>query len=250
MTSEAEAAPPAGPGTRTPVARSLRRDYLDGGGWHKVDGWLYLKALRLTDFIDQCQDSLNIKGNIGEIGLYFGKYFIFLYLVARENEKVVGVDLFEDVAWEEKFHANLADWRHAGNTPVIVKRNSLEVTADDLLAWAGGPYRLFSVDGGHAMDVALHDLRQANAVLAEGGVIMVDDYFDPKFPGVSEAVSRFFLLSGEARVVPFLITGNKLFLATTAHGALYREAIRIAIDSEHEDIWEARMFDHPVTIIL
>jgi hypothetical protein len=34
-------------------AQALRHDYLDGGGWETIDGWLYLKALRLTDFIDQ-----------------------------------------------------------------------------------------------------------------------------------------------------------------------------------------------------
>ena len=42
------------------------------------------------------------------------------------------------------------------------------------------------------MEVALHDLRLAHSVKAEGGVVMVDDYFDPKFLGVSEAVNRFF----------------------------------------------------------
>ena len=60
-----------------------------------IDGRLYLKALRVTNFIDQCQDALSINGNIGEIGLYFGKSFILLYLSARKEEKVIGVDLFE-----------------------------------------------------------------------------------------------------------------------------------------------------------
>jgi hypothetical protein len=72
---------------RWPDAQALRHDYLDGGGWETIDGWLYLKALRLTDFIDQCQDTLNISGNIGEIGIYFGKYFISLYLSTRREKK-------------------------------------------------------------------------------------------------------------------------------------------------------------------
>lgn len=236
---------------RWPDAQALRQDYLDGGGWETVDGWLYLKALRLTDFLDQCQDVLSIKGNIGEIGLYFGKYFFLLYLSARKEEKVIGVDLFEFPEWEQKFHTGLARWKHAGTEPFIVKRNSLEVTADQLLGWAGGPYRLFSVDGGHSMEVALHDLRLANTVLAEGGVVMVDDYFDPKFPGVSEAVNRLFLLHrDELRVAPFLITGNKLFLATTAYANLYREAIHTAIDKDNEEVWDAELFGHTVTTLL
>jgi hypothetical protein len=143
-------------------------------------------------------------------------------------------------------------WKHGGTEPLIVKRNSLEVTAEHLLEWAGGPYRLFSVDGGHPLEVALHDLRLTNAVMAEGGVIMVDDYFDPKFPGVSEAVNRFFLIYGnEVRVEPFLITGNKLFLATKEYGKLYREAIDAAIDKKYlEEMWDAELFSSKVTTIL
>ena len=232
-------------------AQTLRQDYLDGGGWETIDGWLYLKALRLTDFIDQCQDALSINGNIGEIGLYFGKYFILLYLIARKEEKVIGIDLFEFPEWEEEFHTGMSRWKHEANKPLIVKRNSLEVTADHLLEWAGGPYRLFSVDGGHSMEVALHDLRLANSVMAEGGVVMVDDYFDPKFPGVSEAVNRFFLMYGdEVRVEPFLITGNKLFLATTEYGKLYREAINTAIDLDAEEVWDAELFGYVVATLL
>ena len=150
-----------------------------------IDGRLYLKALRVTNFIDQCQDALSINGNIGEINIYFGKYFIVLYLSERKIDKVLSIYLFE-------FHNGMSRRKHEGNEPLIVKRNSLEVTADHLLEWAGGPYCQFSVDGGHSMEVALHDLRLAHSVMAEGGVVMADDYFDPKSPGVSEAVNRFF----------------------------------------------------------
>jgi hypothetical protein len=142
-------------------------------------------------------------------------------------------------------------WKHGGTEPLIVKRNSLEGTAEHLLECAGGPYRLFRVDGEHSLEVALHELRLANAVMAEGGVIMVDDYFDPKFPGVSEAVNPFFLLyRNEVRVEPFLITGNKLFLVTKEYENLYREAIDAAIDKNLEEVWDAELFGPKETTIL
>ena len=236
---------------RNAKAESKRQEYLDGGGWEKIDGWLYLKALRITDFIDQCQDHSGVKGNIGEIGLYFGKYFIFLYLLARNKESVIGLDLFENTAWRDNFNNNLDDWRYPENEPVIVRTNSLHVAASDLLGWAGGPFRLFSVDGGHSMKVALHDLELANAVLANGGVVMLDDYFDPKFPGVSEALNRFFLQQGEeCRLVPFFITGNKLFLSTAGYNDLYRDAIHSAIDSNVEELWSTEFLGSTVTTLI
>jgi hypothetical protein len=50
--------------------------------WMAVDGkpstaGCIKKALRLTDFIDQRQDTLNINGNISEIGIFWKLlYFI------------------------------------------------------------------------------------------------------------------------------------------------------------------------------
>ncbi|PPR58926.1 MAG: hypothetical protein CFH10_01949 [Alphaproteobacteria bacterium MarineAlpha4_Bin2] len=236
---------------RSANRETLRKAYIDDGGWEKVEGWLYLKALRLTDFIDKCHDNLGIKGNIGEIGLYFGKYFLFLCLINRLNERVVGVDLFENTEWEERFHKNLSAWRSDGEQPMIVRRNSLELTPKELLEWGGGPYRLFSVDGGHSVEVALNDLELAHEVLVDGGVVMVDDYFDPKFPGVSEAVNRLYLMPSEPpKTEPFLITGNKLFLSTRGYGELYRNAIRKAVDEEEVEVWDAEMFGHKVITIL
>ena len=48
---------------------------------------------------------------------------------------------------------------------------------------------MFSVDGGHSTDVALHDLRLANEVLVDGGIIMLDDYFDPSHDQNKRALS-------------------------------------------------------------
>ena len=110
---------------------------------------------------------------------------------------------------------------------------------------------MFSVDGGHSCEVTLNDLRLAHEVMADGGSIMVDDYFDPQFPGVSEAVNRFYLLSENHRdTVPFLITGNNLFVSTSGHGERYREAIRTAVDEDEVEVWDAEMFGHRVTVIL
>ncbi|MEE2688075.1 MAG: class I SAM-dependent methyltransferase [Pseudomonadota bacterium] len=236
---------------RSENREGLRQAYIDGGGWETIDGWLYLKALRFTDFIDKCQDHLGVLGNIGEIGLYFGKYFLFLNLIKRVNDKVIGIDLFENPEWENRFHENLLAWQSDGEQPIIVRRNSIDLTPNELLDWAGGSYRLFSVDGGHSSEVVLNDLQLVHEVLADGGVIMVDDYFDPKFPGVSEAVNRLYLLSKiSPKTEPFLITGNKLFLSTLGYGELYQNAIRKAINEEEVEVWNAEMFGHRVVIIL
>ena len=54
----------------------------------------------------------------------------------------------------------------------------------------------------------------------------------------------------EVRVEPFLITGNKLFLATTEYAKLYREAINTAIDLDAEEVWDAELFGYVVATLL
>lgn len=233
-----------------PEAEARRDEYLDGGGWEQIDGWLYIKALRLIDFFDKCQDALEVRGHIGEIGLYFGKLFIFLYLMAREGENVVGVDLFPKEEWEKTFHRNMTRYAYPEKQPIIVKSDSLEVTAEQLLDLAGGPYRMFSVDGGHKMEHALNDLRLANAVLSEGGIVLLDDYFDPSFPGVSEATNRFFLEDDGVRIAPFLICGNKVFLSTKGQAQAYREAALSTLNPDEVEITEAVFHGETVSTVL
>ena len=37
-------------GIRSKKREALRQAYIDDGGWEKIEGWLHLKALRLTDY--------------------------------------------------------------------------------------------------------------------------------------------------------------------------------------------------------
>ena len=222
--------------------------YIEGGAWQDVEGWLYPNAMQLIEYIDRCQDKMDVRGNLGEIGLFHGKLFIFLYLLARREENVVGVDLFVEDNWDT-FHKNLEPYIYPGKDPVIVKSDSVELTADAFIDLAGGPYRILSVDGGHLVDEVLHDLRVANAVLAEGGVLLLDDYFDPRWHGVSEATNRFYLGDDDIRIAPFLYAGNKTFFATTPHHRAYREAVEDAIDMTSDEVRTTSFHGEDVIVI-
>ena len=45
---------------RSERREALRQAYIEDGSWEKIDGWLYLKALRLTDYIDQLQGQFGV----------------------------------------------------------------------------------------------------------------------------------------------------------------------------------------------
>jgi hypothetical protein len=53
----------------------------------------------------------------------------------------------------------------------------------------------------------------ANEVTCEGGIIIVDDYFDSGFPAVSEATINF--INQNDSLIPFLIIDEKVFFTNS-----------------------------------
>jgi hypothetical protein len=240
-----------------PVAEAERQRRLDAylaRGLHQVEGWLDPFSARAVATIGLEQRRLGLAGAVGEIGVHHGRLFILLYLLSTPSERAFAVDVFGDQAQnvdgsgrgsESTFIRNLL--RHAGG------RERVEIFACDSNALSAseietrvGRCRLISVDGGHTAETTENDLRLADALLVEGGVCILDDYFNPMWPDVSSGAARY-LLSPGCRLHPFLITPNKLFLqAGKAHAETYVAAVASAFPWRRSG--ENRMFGCKVAI--
>jgi hypothetical protein len=206
------------------VARYIHR------GKFYVEGWLHTEAAVVVVALSECQRALDVDGGVAEIGVHHGKLFILLYLLSREPEQAVAIDLFGDQHLNidqsgsgdiARFRRNLE--RHADITRLVVHQgNSLELAAADLVRLAGGKLRIVSVDGGHTAGIAAHDLAAADAALAEGGIIVVDDVFNEQWPGVGDGIHRYFLQ--RRNLVPFAIGANKTYFCRPSHRDAYRAA--------------------------
>jgi hypothetical protein len=207
------------------------------GHYRKVSGWLASDTITHILKLDETQRELGITGHVGEIGVHHGKLFILLYLLARTDEKAVAIDLFEaqhlnvDKSGQGDlgiFSKNLETYAGETSKLKLISGDSTTLGAGDVMAAAGGPLRLFSIDGGHTRDIVRHDLTTAAGALREGGIVILDDYFNPEFPGVSEGANRYFLSdNGQAglKLVPFLIGSNKVYLTTGNHAERYMDAV-------------------------
>ena len=238
-------------------SREVLKNRYIGGESQKIEGWFYPQAVQALVLIDKFQRAAGIEGHIGEIGLYHGKSFILLYLLARDSEKCVGIDVFLDEEFKTSFFANMGRYEVPGSPPRIEKMDSVDLTSRQLIDWVNGFYRLFSIDGGHQMEMALGDLERVAPVLAEGGVIAYDDYFDPQFPGVSEALNRFLLGPAGVGIAPFFIAGGKVFLTTAgAHELLYKAfetVFEVPLEEskkDHEGIYRRDFHGWPVFVLI
>ena len=214
------------------IERALRR-YVSRG-YRRVDGWLDRDAVRIIRDVAAIQDDQGVEGSVAEIGIHHGKLFILLHLLASPGGKGYAFDLFDMQAENtdrsgrgdlERFERNLDRHGCPRDEIEVHAVNSLELTVEDVSRQISPPVRLFSVDGGHSAENTSHDLSLAAAVMCEGGVVIVDDYFKEDWPGVSEGVMRFLIARSDA-LFPFVIGGNKILLTGDRDRAEgYRQAL-------------------------
>lgn len=207
------------------------------------------------DAVGRGQVEQGIGGDLAEIGVHHGKLYFILALLRQAEEKALGIDLFEDDALNDGIHSgrDTAVFRHAERLGIalsdgeIWKTDSLAITSEVLRARTGG-VRLFSVDGGHGYTNVANDLRLADDVLTDAGVIMIHDFFGVGWPDVSVAAIHV-LTERRERLQPFLITPYKLFVARPAMVERYRAMVASAPQLATMQRSERTMFDVPVTLV-
>ena len=241
-----------------PQETSLIDHYIKNG-IEKVEGWLYPDVVSVITNIVQAQNKFNIKGHIGEIGVHHGKLFILLYLLSRQSEKALAVDIFDkqhlniDKSGKgdlDKFLNNLEYFAKDKHKLRIIAEDSTQISSNDIKKAVGGELRLFSVDGGHTPGIARNDLRIASKSICEGGVIILDDYFNGLFPGVSEGTNQFFLYDNDNGIVPFAIAthnANKVFMTSSSYADKYIEyLLECNIPNLGSDSRQTEFFGHRV----
>ncbi|MFZ5784168.1 MAG: class I SAM-dependent methyltransferase [Pseudomonadota bacterium] len=196
-----------------------------------VDGWLRKEAARTIVALDARQRSLAVEGGVLEIGVHHGKLFILLYLLCRPPYKAVAIDLFEDqhLNVDQSGNGDLARLkrnleRHADRARLVLHQgSSTELSAEDLVRLGEARPRLVSVDGGHTAEIAAHDLATASEAIVEGGIIVVDDVFNERWPGVVDGVHRFFARRPD--LVPFAIGANKTYFCRPSYRDIYYDTV-------------------------
>lgn len=228
--------------------------YIDGQ-IEAVAGYFGHAEAMVIDAIGRGQVEQGISGNLAEIGVHHGKLFFILALLRQAGERALAIDLFEDDALNTGIHANrdTAFFDNRAKLGIdlddgeVWKVDSLSITPEQLHARIGD-VRMISVDGGHRYADVANDLRLAEAVLADDGVMMIHDFFGIGWPDVSVAAIHF-LTEQRERLQPFLITQYKLFVARPAMVDRYRAMVAGHLRFRTAQLSERDMFDRPITLL-
>lgn len=191
--------------------------------------------------------------SVVEIGVYQGKSLISMLDSVPASIPVVALDLFEGLQEFNYDHAgsgsavavqkNLEEYyeshpRKRGQV-VLKAGDSTKMSATDVLASTNSKLvSFFSVDGCHTVKCTLSDLRLAYSVLANPGIIMVDDYFNRAWPGVSLAVGVF-LEENKKELAGILYGENKFYIVRHSDLSFWKtkiiahfEPIEISVHNE------------------
>jgi len=212
-------------------------------GIHDVKGWCIPQLWQtLWPLYREIGD-----GPVAEIGVFEGKFFIGLCKTfgVSETNRAAAIDVYDmqqfnldgaGVGKLDVVKSNLVSHGIADGAVEFVQADSLALTQRDAdrLVSSIGPFNFFSVDGCHEVVHTVNDIEFAMSVTANHGIIAVDDYTNPNWPGVQEAIARMYLMR-DFPFIPLVVTCNKLLLASYSYQARYLAKIETYVKTSHPE---------------
>lgn len=169
-------------------------------------------------------------GNTLEIGVFHGKSAIAVAALRGEGATFTAIDVFDDlhardgssddVGLRGAFLANMG-----AAFPTLEWLRPITAPSSTVRAETLGPHSFCHIDGFHSADGTYRDLRLCAEVTVPGGLIALDDYFNQRFPGVSEGALLF-----ERRhpgvLTPVAVGFNKVIFQRAAESDLNEQFAR------------------------
>jgi hypothetical protein len=202
----------------------------------QVSGWCSRQIWQIILPIVDFQNSISVHNPVAEIGVLHGKFFLGLVATKNADTGNFAIDVFSmqqfnlDGAGPGNRDTLLTNARIHGfslESLELLECDSMAIDfmqIEDMRAKSGGGFSLFSVDGCHLPEHTINDVSIAMGLTVSAGLIFVDDYTNPDWPGVVEGMAKLYL-SGAPRFVPLVVAHNKLFLCHLSYHRQYLELL-------------------------
>lgn len=191
-----------------------------------VSGWLQGSVLWSLCEVAAFQESIGVRRASCEIGVHHGRFALALEAITPDSEAVYALDVFErqdlnidnsGLGDRATFEKNVASYARNARRVEVVALDSTSASAAAFFRKIEGSVSLFSIDGGHTRAHATCDLLSSELAICDGGVVYLDDYFNPGWPGVTEGLLEYW--KGSHRLLPVASIGGKLILAHMSFAA-------------------------------
>jgi hypothetical protein len=167
------------------------------GAFRDIPGWFSPDACLIFMAYHQLLAAEGVLGDVLEIGVHHGLSAIGVAALRGDGRRFVAVDLFEELQSHNVsgsglgnragFIRNMGRFYDDLSFLTTVTADSAALRPEDL----GSEFSFCHIDGGHSAAETRADLELSAAICMPGGLVAVDDYFNPAFPGVCEAAVTF-----------------------------------------------------------
>ena len=191
------------------------QSYLDA--FPSIQGFFTIDAALMFMAYTELIRADGIAGDVLEIGVHHGLSAIAVGSLAGPGRRFVAVDLFDELQDHNQsrsgagnraaFWGNMQRFFEDLEFLKVFACHSSELKPEEL----GAQFSFCHIDGGHSPEETYKDLELCARILMPGGLVALDDYFNPSFPGVSEGGVRFYLEQPE-KLKPIAIGFNKVLL--------------------------------------
>lgn len=159
--------------------------------------------LNLLDALIACS-AVKPKDFVMEIGVYKGGWALTV-LINEPTVFVVGIDPYPGL---NEVKLELENYIKVNK---LTEKFKLYDSHENFLKLENhkSKFQIIHIDGEHTETAVFRDLMFASEKLSESGIIIVDDFFDKRFPGVTFAVQEF-MNNYNFRI--FMITEKKVYI--------------------------------------
>jgi predicted O-methyltransferase YrrM len=151
-----------------------------------VPGWFYPESIAIWDTLLSYQEASHIAGNLLEIGVYQGKSAAMAVLHRRGEETCVLVDPLPLHGVRQRIEQALPEAKCQ-----YIQEMSQYLVRHAFVREAARDFRWIHIDGEHSAQAVQNDLSIAETLLSERGIVVIDDFFSPFYPQITQAVFRF-----------------------------------------------------------
>ncbi len=188
-----------------------------------IGGWMEPRAMEFFEALNEIQRLNSVRGHIMEIGTYYGKSAAVLGQFLNQEEEFYCCDTFSGYkAIENNFRTSFEAFfeQMTGRKAVVRQMVSTDLSREVL---DNQSFRIWHIDGYHSFEDTLNDLQLGAAMIGEHGMIIADDFLNPDWLGVCQAVNEFL------RTEDFCLVAqgyNKTIIVRKADYQLYYDAIK------------------------
>jgi hypothetical protein len=187
--------------------------------FENVPGFFVFDAMIAWEFFLELQTASGIAGHFLEIGVYQGKSAILGAMYMQPDE----LCFFDDINSLAACEAAVTSFRPDNN--VFIQAPAFDLMQHPAVIHQRRRFRWVHIDGDHTGYSLMHDLLVAAELVAESGIICVDDFFSFRYPQLSAAAFRF-LFDRSIEFKLLFCGSNKGYICKTRWYAYYESMIR------------------------